>query len=410
VTGLAVIGSFGFVGSHGGKTVTAASPTAAAASCVNKVKVGKGISPDGSLYKLPKSVQANYLGYAEKIVKSPWANFKRLHKPPWTIDYNNSFAGNAWRASALQTLKTDFNKYKKAGLVKKLIVTDSNGNTTLQIQQMRSAIQQKVDLIISIPGSPDAMNGVIQEAYKAHIPVVTIAAVVTSKYALNYDTNEFLIGKNMATGLVQLMKGKGNIMTVEGIPGTPGSAEIKQGGYAVLNKCPQVKVVDDIYGQWSESIAKTQMLQALATHPQKLNGVWQQGSMFMGITQALQQAGRPSIPVTVGNPNQNSLAYWHDHLKNGYKTVGTANPPGADMDAGFRIGIATLEGQGPKVNTFVAKPPLITTKTLNNWWKPSYKETSTGVGEPPKNHWLPTTELHLILNHPKPLPPTEFSS
>ena len=80
-------------------------------------------------------------------------------------------------------------------------------------------------------------------------------------------------------------------MTVEGIPGTPGSAEIGQGGYAVFNKCHGIKVVDDIYGQWSESIAKTQMLQALATHPQKLNGVWQQGSMFMGVTQAIQQAG-----------------------------------------------------------------------------------------------------------------------
>ena len=383
---------------------------ASAASCVNKVVIKRGKSPDGSLYKLPKAIQAQYKGYAEPITKSPWKSFLRKHKPPWTIDYNNSFSGNAWRASALAVLQKDFALYKKKKLVKKLIVTDSNGNTTLQIQQMRSAIQQKVDLIISIPGSPDAMNGVIKQAYQAGIPVVTIAAVVTSPYALNYDTNEFLIGRNMAAGLVGLLKGKGNIMTVEGIPGTPGSAEIGQGGYAVFNKCHGIKVVDDIYGQWSESIAKTQMLQALATHPQKLNGVWQQGSMFMGVTQAIQQAGRPLVPVTVGNPNQDSLAFWHDHLKSGYNTVGSANPPAADMDAGFRIGIATLMGQGPKVNTFVAKPPLITKATLKQWWKPSFKETSTGVGEPPKNHWLPNSALRSMFARPKKLPPTEYAS
>ena len=82
------------------------------------------------------------------------------------------------------------------------------------------------------------MNGAIKEAFDAGIPVVTLASPVTSPYALNVDTNGFLIGKTMAEGLVQVLGGKGSILTVQGIPGTFGSEMIKAGGQAVFDKCP----------------------------------------------------------------------------------------------------------------------------------------------------------------------------
>jgi ribose transport system substrate-binding protein len=350
-------------------------------------------------------VQSYYAGYSNPIVASPYAQFKSKASKPFVIAYNNSFSGNAWRASALAALQADVAAYAKAGIVSpKLIVTDSNNDDATQIQQMDSEIEQKVSLIISIPGSSTALNGAIEKAYNAGIPVVTVAAPVTTPDAINLDINEFQIGARTASGLMGLLHDRGNIMTVEGLAGTPGSADIRSGGYAVFNNCPNIHVLDDLVGGWSESVAKTAMLEALSTHPQTLNAVWQQGSMFMGVVSALQQDGRPVVPVNLGNPDQNALAYWHDHLSHGYKTVGSSNPPGADMNAAFEIGIRTLLGQGPKVNTIVAPVPTITNANLDQWWKPSYTESSTGVGEPPAGAYLPTDILNQFFNKPASLP------
>ena len=353
---------------------------------------------------LPAEAQAGFEGYGSPVVASPYVNFKPPHEKPWVIGYNNSFSGNAWRAAALAQLQKSVEAFKKAGLVKDLIVTDSNGDTPTQIQQMRSMIQKGVDVIISIPGSPTAMNAVIDEAFAAGIPVLTLASPVTTANAINIDTNGYLIGKTMALGLAQILNGKGNILTVEGIPGTSGSELIKAGGQAVFKNCPNIKIVADLVGQWSESAAQTAVLQQLSTNPTAIDGIWQQGSMFMGAITALQQAGRPIVPVTVGNPNQNSLAYWHDNVSKGFKTAGTSNAPGAGMELVFRTAMRVMTGQGLKVSGVVVRPPLITADTLDQWWKPDFTVDSTGVGEPPADTWMPDSVLDGYFTNPAPLP------
>jgi ribose transport system substrate-binding protein len=360
--------------------------------------------------KLPSALKEAYNHYVALIAPSPYKGFKPKHGPPWTIAYSNSFSGNAWRAAALASLQQNFAAAKKQGLVKgSLIVTDSNGKNDVQIQQMRSLIQQKVDLIFSIPNSPTAMNGVIKQAYDAGIPVLTLSAPVATPYAVNVDTNQFTYGARQAQGLAVLTGGKGTIMTVEGIPGTPGSLQIQQGGYAIL-KSPNCHfdIIDDFGGNWDNATAKTGMLKALATHPQKLDAIWEQGSMEKGIIEAVQQAGRPVPLVTMGNPDQAGLAYWRDHVKDGYQGVATAQPSAAGADAMFRVGIRLLEGKGLKVNAIVGNPPLtldaknvakaralvgpgVPIQTLNQWVKPSWTFNSPGVANPssgPKGSWL----------------------
>jgi ribose transport system substrate-binding protein len=373
-------------------------------ACAALPKLQLPKDPDGVLAGLPAALQQGYNRYPGLVARSPYASFRAKGRRPFTIGYNNSFSGNAWRAAALKSLQNAVARYRRAGLVGRLLVTDSNNQTDVQIQQMRSLIQQGVDLIVSIPGSPTAMNATIKQAHDAGIPVVTLASPVTSPYAINIDTNGFLIGAKQAVGLAQVLNGKGNIITIQGIPGTPGSAFIQSGGDAVFARCPDIKVVANVVGQWSQSVAKTEMLKALATHPQKVDGVWEQGSMAMGALRALEQAGRPLVTVTDGNPDQASLAYWHEKLPQGYRGVGSANPPGAGMDAAVRVGLRTLLGQGPKITSIVADPPLITNASLDRWYRPSYTTSSDGVAEPPPGTWLPDAQIAAFFTRPAPLP------
>ena len=101
------------------------------------------------------------------------------------------------------------------------------------------------------------------------------------------------------------------------------------------------------------------MLQALATNPGELDGVWTQGSMEKGVIEALEQVGREVPTVTMGNPDQAGLAYWRDHAADGYQGVATASPSAAAADAMFRIGMRVMEGKKPRISSIAGAPPLI---------------------------------------------------
>ena len=350
--------------------------------------------------ELPEAIQADFAGYGSPVVASPYREFVSDAQKPWVVGYSNSFSGNAWRAGALASLESSMENYRAKGLVGELIVTDSNGNITTQIQQMRSLIQRGVDLIISIPGSPTAMNDVIEEAFKAGIPVVTLASPVTSPYAINVDVNGYLYARTTALGLATLLGGAGNIVAIQGIPGTSGSELFKSGADSIFASCPDLKVLAELTGEWSNSVAQTALVQWLTSNPAQIDGVWQQGSMFMGTVQALQQAGRKLVPVVIGNPDQNALAFWRDNLPNGFSTVGTANPPGAGMALSLDAGLRVLLGQGLKVSNIVVAPPLIDDAKLKDWVKPEYTLESTGVGEPAPGTWLPVSELDAYFLNP----------
>lgn len=399
----AVVAAVGASATHAGAA------RSAAATCGKlPYKAPKG---ERLLRKLPKSVQAGYDHYYNPVRRSAWRNWKPKHKKHWVIGYSDSFSGNYWRADALARLRKDVKRYQKAGLVKRLIYTDSNLNNNVQIQQIRSMIQRHVDIILAIPNSPTAFNGVIKEAYKAGIPFLTLLSPVTSPYAINIDDSNFLIGARMAQGLVRILKGKGNIVTVDGLAGTPGSIYIHDGGYAIFKNCPNIHIVGNFSGNWNNADAKTGMLQFLATHPQTINGVWEQGSMALGIMQALQQVGRPLVTVTDGNPDKASLAVWRDNLSKGYQGVATANVPSSGMDAMFRVAMRMLDGQGVKINAIVKNPPLVMGAAgLKQWVKPKWNETTPGVADAPHSTWMNDKFLDYMFVHPRHMKPRTIGS
>ena len=100
------------------------------------------------------------------MIGGPW---KAPNPPPWTIGYASSYAGNTWRAGVMDRLTQELiGKWKKLGLLKEVIVTQSNLNDALQIQQMRQLVDRGVDALIvccdGLKGLPDAVRAVWPKA------------------------------------------------------------------------------------------------------------------------------------------------------------------------------------------------------------------------------------------------------
>jgi ribose transport system substrate-binding protein len=160
----------------------------------------------------------------QPIGPSAYRDWKAKNPPPWTIGYASSYAGNTWRAGVMDRLiKELIPKWKKLGLLKEIVVTQSNLKDSLQIQQMRQLVDRGVDALIVCCSNPTALNQTVKYAYDRGVPTFSFVGFLTSPYSINssvnYQQGGFLMGKWMAEELGK----KGNVLVVEGIPGTSGS-------------------------------------------------------------------------------------------------------------------------------------------------------------------------------------------
>jgi len=314
-----------------------------------------GVAVAEGLDEIPKEIQdrlynKDMLDPQQPIGASAYRDWKAKRPPPWTIGYASSYAGNTWRAMVMDRLTNEvLPKWQKLGLVKDVIVTQSNLKDAVQIQQIRHLVDQGVDAIIVCCSNPTALNQSVKYAYDKGVPVFSFTGYLTSPYAVNSSNNYQLGGFQVGSGLADQLGGKGNVLIVEGIPGTSGSDSQDRGMKAGLAAHPDVKIVGDVAGMWTDQIGQAEVQKWLATHPGQLDGIVVQSAAELGVLRALQQSGRPMVPVTIGGET-GALCYWRknpNYLKEAYQLW----PPGDDFELIWNIMMRTLQGQGPKIQS-----------------------------------------------------------
>ncbi len=142
-----------------------------------------------------------------------------------------------------------------------------------------------------------------------------------------------------------------------------------------------------MYGNYLSANAKSETLKYLATHPGKVDGVLQAGTMTDGIMGAFQQSGRPMPIVADIGPTKGGVGYWINN-RDSYHGVGTAFGPTALGDAAGSVALRMLEGQGPKLSSMVAEIPLLTDENLDQWADKSWSLTTPGQPDGPPDSWF----------------------
>jgi len=256
---------------------------------------------------------------------------------------------------------------------------------------MRSLLQQHVDILFSTLGSPTALNGVIDQAAKQGVPVISILGQSTSKNAVNLQPNPIQLGYYGAKGMATGMGGKGDILSVAGIPGLSINTDILKGGDLVIKAC-KLNVVGNLVGKFDPALAKSETLKFFTGHPGKIDGVFQVAGMAPGIFSAFQQVGRPVPPVADIAGNAASLAFWRDNASKGYKGSGAAIPPQKIGLYTMDLGLGMLEGRGVKVTDVPFAPPAINDGNLMNWVKPEWTTSTNALADGPDDA-VPIQEL-----------------
>jgi ribose transport system substrate-binding protein len=354
--------------------------------------------------ELPKDVQdelynKDTLDPMQPVGASAYRDWKPKKGPPWKIGYASSYAGNTWRANVMDRLQNEIiPKWKKLGLIDEVIITQSNLNDATQIQQMRQLVDQGVDAIIVCCSNPTALNQTVQYAYERGVPVFSAVGYLTSPYAINSSAN-FVVGGNMlGEWMAKEIGGKGNVLVVEGIPGTSASDSQDKGAKAALAKYPDISVVGSLAGMWTDQVAQAEIQKWLATNPGELNGIIIQSASELGALRALKQSGRDMVPITIGG-ELGALCYWRKNPKFISAAI-HAWPPGDDFEMSWNIMMRTLQGQGPKVQSILTKPQTMTFEGLTKVLNEDCNEESDGWYNVGAENWASKAYLDQFFLRP----------
>lgn len=337
--------------------------------------------PEGVVASLPESTQKLYSGYPGPIRKSPWATFKGT-PGPWKIGLSNLAVNSAFETNLINGLEKAFEQAKEEGLVtgslEKAILPDESTETPAQqIAGFQAMVRNGVQGVIMTPLSGEAIAPAITAAGKEGVPTVILGNTSPSNYAIA-DNPLNIAGGTAAT--IKAMGGKGDVLIVRGLAGAPaetyGYKQIK----AEVEACPEMHIIGEVNGNWNNATAKTAVQQFLASHPEEINGVLQNGIMGQGTIQAFEQVGRTVPPVSMVGGQAGDLAYFAEHLSEGYNTGGSAYNGEQQAYAAMRVLLNTLGGKEPKVTDIPIEATVVTNKNVKEFVPPG-AELNT-IGDP----------------------------
>jgi len=298
-------------------------------------------------------------------------------KGPYVIGLSNSFSGNSWRAQMVAEFKFAAEKLKADGVLKDYIIADATGSTANQIQQIQNLISKGVDAILVDANSDTALNPTIAAAHKAGILVIGFDNTVTSPNAINVNTDQTKFGAAGAEWLVKKLNGKGDILVLNGVAGTPVNAARWEAAKAIFDKNPGIKVLTEINANWDQATAQQAVANLLPSFS-KIDGIWSQGgAMTLGAIYAFQAANRPLVPMT-GEANNGLLKLWKTNQSKGFDSIAPAQPPSLSVEA-LNVAIKALKGEDPGQNILL-NPPLVSSENLDQFVH----------SDMPDSLWLPT--------------------
>jgi ABC-type sugar transport system substrate-binding protein len=221
-------------------------------------------------------------------------------KKPLKVGFAQTGAESAWRTANSESMKAEA---AKRGIDLKF--SDGQGKQEKQIQAIRSFVTQRVDAIVLAPIVETGWDPVLREAKRAGIPVIitdrTIQTSDESLYACFIGSDFYEEGRMTADWLAKATGGKGNIVELQGTPGSAPANERRRSFGDAIAKYPGLKIIDSQSGDFRRAGGKEVMEALLKKHGHAINIVYAHNDdMALGAIQAIEEAGlKPGADITV---------------------------------------------------------------------------------------------------------------
>lgn len=166
-------------------------------------------------------------------------------KKKFVIGVSQCTLEGSWRKSMLLDMKVQASEYPGVSL----LVEEAADSSLLQVEQIRSLIKRKVDLLIISANESEPVTPIAIEAYRAGIPTILVDRKISSdEYTTYIGGNNYEIGRQAGFFVNRQVKEKyPTVLEVWGLSGSSPAQDRHRGFMEVLNSRIKVK---EIFGKW----------------------------------------------------------------------------------------------------------------------------------------------------------------
>jgi len=179
-----------------------------------------------------------------------------------------------------------------------LITVDAQNDAAKQIAGVEDLIQKKVQVILLNPTDSDAVASVVKEATAAGIKVISLDRAVNGAEVSSHIASDNAAGGRMAGEfLLKKLGGKGNLVELEGIPGSSAARERGKGFESAIAGKPGVKLVTEQPANFDRAQGLSVMENILQGN-KDIQGVFAQNDeMALGAERAIEEAGLKNVAI-----------------------------------------------------------------------------------------------------------------
>lgn len=306
----------------------------------------------------------------------------------YKIFLSMSYIGNDWQAEAANMVKAMAASKTLKDKVD-LQVQVAGPNAQRQIQQINAMVQAGAKAIVVYPISPTALNSAVRNACNKGVLIIAYDAEITEPCAYNVSINQEEAGRTTAEWLVKKLNGKGNIVVITGVPGTSVDTLRTKAAKEVFAKHPDIHIVAEATGMWSQAVARTELSKILATHNwDQIDGLWMQVGCYTANTMQIEAGHQPDQLKPCAGEGANGgrvqmlpAATEIEGANGTYKPMGAprisyASPPYSGGLA-LKLIVEKLDGKDiPKLTTLPL--PLVTNETAKACKEGTWAEMEAG--------------------------------
>lgn len=190
-----------------------------------------------------------------------------------------------------------------------LITVDAQDDAAKQIASVEDLIQKKVRVILINPTDSDAVANVVKQATGAGVKVISLdRSVKAAEVSAHIASDNLAGGKMAAEFLLEKIGGKGNVVELEGLPGSSAARERGQGFHSVIDGKAEVKLVARQPADFDRAKGLSVMENILQGN-KDVQGVFAHNDeMALGALKAIEAAGLKNVVVVGFDATADALA------------------------------------------------------------------------------------------------------
>lgn len=217
--------------------------------------------------------------------------------------------GNSWCAQFVDDFTLRAEEYKAEGLISDYQVATVQANITDQINQCIAMINSGIDALLIWCVSETGVKPIVDLALANDVLVIICNESAAYEGTYNIGGSCYHQLHILTQWLAEQLPEGGDLVYISGVDGFSGNEQRNQAVADVLANYPDIQIIAQAPGNWSNSDAQNVMTTFLSTYGDEFDGLLAQDVMGDGILAAYKNAGVEPTLIT-GDNTKSFLTAW----------------------------------------------------------------------------------------------------